>query len=58
MKKKIVNTDFNEKKPQRMRVTLEANVIVKDDSVSFYPGGQKILNVEPIHSSLEDVQVE
>lgn len=45
-------------KPQRMRITVEANVIVKDGSVSFYPGGQKILKVEPIHNSLEDERVE
>lgn len=45
-------------KPQKMRITMEANVIVKEESVSFYPGGQKILKVEPIHSNLEDLQTE
>ena len=47
---------MNEVKVERMKVTIEANVAIKKDSVSILPGGVKILNLEPINNSVEAQQ--
>ena len=48
----------NEIKPKRMRITLEANVIIDGDSVTLYRGGTKLLNAEPIDNSSEGQEKE
>lgn len=48
----------NKNKTQRVKVTMEANAIIGEDSISLYPGGTKILSVEPISSNSEDREKE
>lgn len=48
----------NEIKPKRMRITLEANAVVQDGSVTMHPGGMKLLSTELIDNNAEDQQKE
>ena len=39
---------------QRAIVTLEANVVIKEDSIAIVPGHNKVLDVKIIHKDGED----
>lgn len=42
------------KEPKRMKITLEANVVVKKDSIAIYPRRKKAIECKTTDKNLED----